>query len=591
MTTNQRGCRNLLLFLVIAFFGCILIPFILLPAVRQAVVLPVITVPAEYYLKDWPSPDFELVNSLGGAVVAMIIVFAIALVVRSHSKGWTKEVPGRFQALVEIIVDGLWGLTKQQAGNKPRVRNLLFPLVASLFLYLLAGNWGKLLPGVETVGVLHCAAYEPNALNGFPVQEATFLGRPYFILRSDAPLNTGTPGYVDAYHRCEGILGVTAYEKYRPTLLDPYLDQRVTHTVQQGDTLANIAARYNDEVTAKISQPIPDLSNYVDIPYQGWETLSFTPADIIAANVAEDGTVAIASAVTEAAGEDSEETDHSKLPAVVVAQQEATDAPTIVLPTSAANTATAPLEAVEATAEVVAEPVTQVVGEATAEAGGVITTEDTHSEGDTHSDGETTTVAAVTTLDETTPLAAGQTIVIRDERTGAAATTLHNQIFTVAPFVRGMTTDLSFTIGLALLAFFAIQYFGVSELGLNYFQKFINVQAIGNIAKKPLGVIDFVVGLFEIISELGKIVSLSFRLFGAIFAGTVLFAVIMFLVGTTIPAIILLLEIIVGFAQAAVFAVLTLIFSAQAMVSHIHDDDHGHGHDDEHGQPIQDITA
>jgi F-type H+-transporting ATPase subunit a len=89
-------------------------------------------------------------------------------------------------------------------------------------------------------------------------------------------------------------------------------------------------------------------------------------------------------------------------------------------------------------------------------------------------------------------------------------------------------------------------------------------------------VIDFVVGLFEIVSELGKVISLAFRLFGALFAGSVLYAVILFLVGTTIPALILGLEIIVGGAQAAVFAILTLIFSAQAMISHHHDDDHDH---------------
>jgi F0F1-type ATP synthase membrane subunit a len=56
----------------------------------------------------------------------------------------------------------------------------------------------------------------------------------------------------------------------------------------------------------------------------------------------------------------------------------------------------------------------------------------------------------------------------------------------------------------------------------------------------------------------------------------VLYAVILFLVGTVTPVIILGLEVIVGVAQAGVFAILTLIFSAQAMVSHIHDEDHGH---------------
>jgi F0F1-type ATP synthase membrane subunit a len=533
MTTNQRGCRNLLIFLVFAFFGCILIPFIVLPAASQAVTLPVISVPAEPYLKGWGVFGVELVNSLGGAVLAMVIVFAIALVARRHSKGWTKEVPGRFQALVEMIVDGLWGLTKAQAGDKPRVRNLLFPLVASLFLFLLAANWGKLLPGVETVGVLHCAIYEPSAKPGFPVHEVSFLGRPYFVVRSENPLNIGTMATLESYDTCEAVLGVTKYQKYLPKQLDPFLDRAVTYTTVEGDTVNSIVARFNDEVTAKSTQELPDLSNYIDIPYEGWKPLTFTAADIIANNTAEDGTVTLQLA---AGSTDTHAADdgHSKIPAGAVMQQ----------------------------AEATPEAATGGHG-------------DTHGEGAAHS-AEPVAVVSAATFDADAALAPGQTVVVRPELLGAEATTLHNQLFMVTPFVRGLATDLSFTIGLALLAFFAIQFFGVSELGLNYFQKFINIHAVGNIAKKPLGAIDFVVGLFEIISEFGKIISLSFRLFGAIFAGTVLFAVIMFLVGTTIPAIILLLEIIVGFAQAAVFAILTLIFCSQAMVSHIHDDDHGH---------------
>jgi F0F1-type ATP synthase membrane subunit a len=521
MSASQRGCLGLIGFLVFAFFACILIPFIVLPGAGQAVTLPVITVPAEYYLKNWPSADFEIRNSLGGAVLAMVIVFAIAIIARSHSKGWTKEVPGRFQGAVEVIIEGLWGLTKQQAGDKPRVRNLLFPLVASLFLFLLAANLGKLLPGVETIGVVHCAVYEPKPLNGFPVHETNFLGRPYFVYRSEAPLNIGTPGTEKSYKRCQAMFGVQRYQEYLPRELDPFLDRQVTYTVQQGDTLASVAARFNDEIAARTSGEPVQVSNYVTVPYEGWAELTITPADIVAANTV-DGALNIQFVASGASEDHGEGEAHSRFPAVEVAQADQ--------------------------AEGDPAPVEPVTGQSPA------------------------------TVSETALLEPGQTIVIRPELLGENATTLHNQIFTVAPFVRGVTTDLSFTIGLALLSFFVIQYFGVSELGLGYFQKFINIGAIGNIGKRPLGAVDFIVGLFEIISELGKIVSLSFRLFGALFAGTVLFAVILFLVGTTIPAIILLLEIIIGVAQAAVFSILTLIFSAQAMVSHHHDDEeHGHG--------------
>lgn len=148
-------------------------------------------------------------------------------------------------------------------------------------------------------------------------------------------------------------------------------------------------------------------------------------------------------------------------------------------------------------------------------------------------------------------------------------------LFVVTPYVRGGSTDLNLTIGLALISFFAIQVFGVIGQGPDYFQKFVNLRALGNLSKKPLGAVDFLVGLFEIVSELGKIVSLSFRLFGNMFAGGILLAVMSFLVAMVLPMVFIGLEVIVTTIQAYVFAVLTLVFSAQAMEGHHGDEEHG----------------
>jgi len=517
MNTNARGCLYTLGLLVFAFFACFLFPFIILPQAGTAVALPVITVPPEYYLKGWPSKDFELVNTLGGALLANIIVLLIAFGARRASKNWTREVPGRFQAFVEVLGGGFWGIAKNQAGDKPKVRNILFPLVASIFLFLLAANWGKLIPGVESVGVLHCAVYQPVPFNGLPVQETSFLGGKYFVLRNEAVLNTGTTATSKDYYRCQAMLGVDKYAKegYLPTTLDPFLDKAVTYTTQEGDTLESIAADFNARVAEITSQDVAQFSeqtfqgNYVTIAYEGWSELSFTGEGLLALNPS------LKASEAKAAGADGHGGDESH-------------------------------------------------GEAAP------------AEGETATHGADASHSEAAGLTATTPLAAGQVVTLRPEVIGGQATTLHNQLFTVAPFVRGVTTDLNFTLGLAIMAVIVIQAFGVSELGLSYFQKFINIGAIGNVGKRPLGVIDFVVGLFEIVSELGKVISLAFRLFGALFAGSVLYAVILFLVGTTIPALILGLEIIVGGAQAAVFAILTLIFSAQAMISHHHDDDHDH---------------
>lgn len=151
---------------------------------------------------------------------------------------------------------------------------------------------------------------------------------------------------------------------------------------------------------------------------------------------------------------------------------------------------------------------------------------------------------------------------------------VNSRLFVVTPFVRAAATDLNLTVALAVFAVLAVQIFGVWSLGPDYFQKFVNLRALGNLAKNPLGLVDFAVGIFEIISEFAKIISFAFRLFGNIFAGQVLLFVMAFLVATMLPVVFYALELFVGLMQAFVFAVLTLIFSAQAMVSHHHEDEH-----------------
>ena len=68
------------------------------------------------------------------------------------------------------------------------------------------------------------------------------------------------------------------------------------------------------------------------------------------------------------------------------------------------------------------------------------------------------------------------------------------------------------------------------------------------------------VGLIEIVSELAKVLSLSLRLFGNIFAGEVLISVISALVGLLVPTPFMLLELLVGLIQASVFAMLTIVY-------------------------------
>jgi F-type H+-transporting ATPase subunit a len=142
----------------------------------------------------------------------------------------------------------------------------------------------------------------------------------------------------------------------------------------------------------------------------------------------------------------------------------------------------------------------------------------------------------------------------------------HNGGYSLIPYVRVASTDLNFTVALALISVLMTQVMGVRALGATYFTKFINV---GGVFTRPVfGVIDFGVGLLELVSEFSKLLSFSFRLFGNIFAGTVL----LFVIGTLIPvffqSLFLGLEFFVGLIQAVVFGMLTMVFMAQATQGH-----------------------
>jgi len=126
------------------------------------------------------------------------------------------------------------------------------------------------------------------------------------------------------------------------------------------------------------------------------------------------------------------------------------------------------------------------------------------------------------------------------------------------PLLRGATADLNTTLGLALFAVISIQVFGYKMLGLKYFKKFFNFT-------NP---INFFVGFLELISEFAKIMSFAFRLFGNIFAGEVLLAVIAFLLPVVASIPFIGLELFVGFIQALVFATLVLVFTNIATSDH-----------------------
>ena len=143
-----------------------------------------------------------------------------------------------------------------------------------------------------------------------------------------------------------------------------------------------------------------------------------------------------------------------------------------------------------------------------------------------------------------------------------------NQL-TFVPFLRGGSADLNFTLALAIFSVVLANVLGIIMVGTwEHFNKFLNLRALVEIPKRVredmtivlVNPIKIFVGILEIIGEIAKVASLSFRLFGNVFAGEVLLASMMAIFAYFLPLPFIFLEIIVGLIQAMIFAMLTLVF-------------------------------
>jgi F-type H+-transporting ATPase subunit a len=127
------------------------------------------------------------------------------------------------------------------------------------------------------------------------------------------------------------------------------------------------------------------------------------------------------------------------------------------------------------------------------------------------------------------------------------------------PLLRSPASDLNFTLAIALIAVTMINVFGIAAMGLKE-----RVSVFFNFSN-PL---KFFVGILELISEFARIISFTFRLFGNVFAGEVLLAIMALLVPYLVPLPFMFLEIFVGFIQAFIFGMLTLVFVSLAVTPH-----------------------
>ncbi len=164
---------------------------------------------------------------------------------------------------------------------------------------------------------------------------------------------------------------------------------------------------------------------------------------------------------------------------------------------------------------------------------------------------------------------------------------IHDGHQTLIPYLRGGTADINTTLALALFTVVASNIFGMIMIGtFNVLNKYINLGALKNMVKNfrkdpaqiVVAPITFFVGVLEIIGEIAKVASLSFRLFGNIFAGEVLLASMAALLAFAIPIPFLFLEVMVGVIQAFIFSTLTVVYFTLAAQMHDHEDEHHEAH-------------
>jgi len=130
----------------------------------------------------------------------------------------------------------------------------------------------------------------------------------------------------------------------------------------------------------------------------------------------------------------------------------------------------------------------------------------------------------------------------------------------LVPYLRSANTDINTPLAIAIVATIMIHFWGLKTLGIfGHLGKFVNFKH---------GPIGFFVGILEAVSEIARLVSFTFRLFGNIFAGEVLLIAMAFLIPLVGLIPFLGLEVFVGAIQAFIFSMLTLVFATAASSRH-----------------------
>lgn len=181
----MKGLLQLLLILGIAAVVCVL-PTVLLPQLDVPVAFPLVQVPPERISLDplfsIGNYDFYFVNTIPSIILADIILLLMAWFAGRKARqrmaayetnpnavdeeGRDMMVPTGWLNSFEAILEYFFNLVRSVVG--PRWARSVFPLVMTIFLFVLIINWLHFFPFVDSIGILHCA--EPG-MKGFPAAE------------------------------------------------------------------------------------------------------------------------------------------------------------------------------------------------------------------------------------------------------------------------------------------------------------------------------------------------------------------------------------------------------------------------------------
>ena len=499
---------------------------------RLVILAAVVLVVGSFFLLRTPKPviaiapepifsigSWEVTNTVfSGWVVVVLLVIGAYFIYRRVRDTEAALVPSGLQNIVEALYEAFFGIAEQVAGNKNARR--FFPVVFTIFIFLLVGNWFGLFPWNNAIGPVENYRYHYLHEIEVSVEEVVHDLADGGRVPTDAETAAINTAFSDAYF--EPI-------HFKVKDLD-HADEVIAEIREHHLTETEFAVR-----SAFATDPIPDGLSGSDLIHEIEERLN-------GAGVEDEHEALIYNLPLAAADAElvrAEGPIMSKGGFKVILPRTIFDTPRdfsynafeetlLIEPGADGSVAQACLiECESPIGDFAPAPVPATVN--TAHIG----------------------------------------IVLRLEEKGFEDQTVGH----IFPIFRAIATDLNLPLAIAIWSLIMVQVWGVRGVGaFNNFGKYFGLGSHAPV-KPPIGVF---IGILELVSEIGRVISFTFRLFGNIFAGEVVLFISMFLVAFVVPSVFFGLEIFVGFIQAFVFAMLTLVFAAAAVAGH--DEEH-----EEHG--------